>query len=176
MSAPPRAHVLDKLIGAELPRFESMADVLAFEAQAPYDERVAAKSTYEALQLGAALNPSAPAIHFLASASPDEPPLTLTHAQFLSRVTQAANLFDALGVGAGDVVSLLLPLLPQAFVASLRRPGGGGCQSGEPDALGRADRRHPARCGHPRAGDAGPQRRLRHLGQGDGDPASACRA
>ena len=116
MPAPSRAHVLDKLIGAELPRFDSMADVLAFEAQAPYAERVAAQSTYEALQLGAALNPGAPAIHFLPNASPDEPPLTLTHAQFLSRVTQAANLFHALGVGAGDVVSLLLPLLPQAFV------------------------------------------------------------
>src|SRR5262252_5116934 len=34
-------HVLDKLIGGELPRFTSMADVLAFEAIAPYSERVA---------------------------------------------------------------------------------------------------------------------------------------
>lgn len=112
-----RAHALDKLIGAELPRFESPADVLAFEAQAPYHDRMTAGSTYEALQLGAALNPDAPAIHFLPNASPDETPLTLSHAQFLARVTQAANLFHGLGVGCGDVVSLLLPLLPQAFVA-----------------------------------------------------------
>jgi fatty-acyl-CoA synthase len=117
MTAPSRAHVLDKLIGAELPRFHSMADVLAFEATAPYAERVAAQSTYEALQLGSALNPDAPAIHFLPNASPDETPQTLTHAQFLGRVTQAANLFHSLGVARGDVVSLLLPLLPQAFVA-----------------------------------------------------------
>jgi fatty-acyl-CoA synthase len=117
MTGSPRAHVLDKLIGAELPRFRSMADVRAFEGQVSYAERVAAQSTYEALQLGAALNPAAPAIQFLASAGPDEAPATLTHAQFMARVTQAANLFHTLGVGGGGVVSLLLPLLPQAFVA-----------------------------------------------------------
>ncbi|HSB24217.1 MAG TPA: AMP-binding protein, partial [Burkholderiaceae bacterium] len=117
MTGSPRAHVLDKLIGAELPRFRSMADVRAFEDLAPYAERIAAQSTYEALRLGAALNPAAPAIQFLANANPDEAPETLTHAQFLARVTQAANLFHTLGVGSGGVVSLLLPLLPQAFVA-----------------------------------------------------------
>jgi len=116
MPASPRAHVLDKLIGAELPRLHSAADVRAFEAAAPYAERVAAQSTFEALQLGAALNPDAPAIHFVPNADPAEPPLTISHRQFLARVTQAANLFHALGVGAGDVVSFLLPLLPQAFV------------------------------------------------------------
>ncbi len=117
MPATRRAHVLDTLIGADLPRFQSIAQVRAFEAIAPYAERVAAHSTYEALQLGAAVDPSAVALHFLRNASPDETPLTLTHAQWLSRVTQAANTFHALGIGRGDVVSLLLPLLPQAFVA-----------------------------------------------------------
>jgi len=115
--APARAHVLDRLIGAELPRFTRWSDVLAFEAGAPYADRIAAASTYEALQLGAALDPAAPALLFLPNASPDEPPQTWSHARFAERVTQAANLFHALGVGAGDVVSLLLPLVPQAFVA-----------------------------------------------------------
>jgi fatty-acyl-CoA synthase len=117
MPASPRAHVLDKLIGSELPRFETMAQVAAFEASAPYAERVAAQSTYQALQLGAALDPQAPALHFLQHASPDETPFTWTHGQMIARVTQAANAFHALGVGRGDVVSLLLPLLPQAFAA-----------------------------------------------------------
>ncbi|HEX6722882.1 MAG TPA: AMP-binding protein, partial [Burkholderiaceae bacterium] len=117
MQGPARAHVLDKLIGGALPRFESMAQVAAFEASAPYAERVAAHSTYQALQLGAAIDPQAPALHFLQHASPDETPLTLTHGEWLQRVTQAANAFHALGVGRGEVVSLLLPLLPQAFVA-----------------------------------------------------------
>lgn len=112
-----RAHVLDRLIGAELPRFTSWADVLAFEAEAPYPERVAAASTYEALRLGAALDPAASALHFLPNASPQDAPLTLSHGRFVERVTQAANLFHHLGVGSGDVVSLLLPLVPQAFFA-----------------------------------------------------------
>ncbi len=111
------AHALDRLIGATLPRFETPADVAGFEAQAPWAERVAAASTYEALRIGAALNPQAPALKFLPNASPDDVPLVWTHAEFFGRVTQAANLFHRLGVGAGDVVSLLLPLLPQAFVA-----------------------------------------------------------
>jgi len=117
MPPPPRAHGLDRLIGGELPRFQSMAQVAAFEAAAPYAGRVAAHSTYEALQRGAAHDPRAPALHFLRHADPDEDPLTLTHGQFIARVTQAANAFHALGIGRGGVVSLLLPLLPQAFVA-----------------------------------------------------------
>ena len=116
-SASQSAHVLDRLIGAALPRFHSPADVAVFEAQAPWADRVAAASTYQALQLGAAINPQAPALVFLPNADPDEAPVTWTHAEFVGKVTQAANLFHRLGVGPGDVVSLLLPLLPQAFVA-----------------------------------------------------------
>lgn len=117
MSSTARAHVLDRLIGAELPRFVHPADVAAFEAQAPWPQRVAAASTYEALQRGAAIDPGAPALLFLPNASPDEPPRVFSHADFLGKVTQAANLFHRLGVGPGDVVSLLLPLLPQAYIA-----------------------------------------------------------
>jgi fatty-acyl-CoA synthase len=112
-----RAHVLDKLIGDTLPTLATPADVAAFEAQAPYAERVAASSTYQALQLGASIDPDAPAIVFLPNADPDEPALTWTHAQFQRLLVQAGNLFHGLGIGAGHVVSLLLPLVPQSFVA-----------------------------------------------------------
>ncbi len=44
-------------------------------------------------------------------------PLTLSHRQFLARVTQTANMLHDLGVGPDDVVSLMLPLLPQSFFA-----------------------------------------------------------
>ena len=112
----PRAHLLDRLIGAELPALRTAADLAAFEAT-PYAERIAAQSTYEALQLGAAHDPGAAAIQYLRQADPDETPLTITYAQFMARVTQSANLFNDLGVGPTDVVSLLLPLLPQSFFA-----------------------------------------------------------
>ena len=111
-----RALPLDRLIGETAPRLASDADVRALEA-IPYAERIAAQSTFEAIKLGAAGNPAGPAIQFLPQADPDETPITITHAQFVARVTQAANLFCELGVGPGDVVSFLLPLLPQSFYA-----------------------------------------------------------
>ncbi len=110
-----RAVLLDRVIGAQIPSLASAADVAAFE-QVPYAERIAAASTFDAIRLGAAHDPDAPAIKFLPNASADDTPIVITHGQFVARVTQAANMFHALGVGAGDVVSVLLPLLPQSFV------------------------------------------------------------
>ena len=112
----PALHALDKLITDTWPDLSSDALLHAFEAT-PYAARIAASSTYDALRRGAAINPVAPAIHFLPNADPDEAPLTISHGQLIDRVTQAANLFTALGVGANDVISLLLPLLPQSFYA-----------------------------------------------------------
>lgn len=109
-----RAVPLDRSIGRDGPLFRSAADVEAFE-QTPYAERIAAESTYDALKIGASIDPNAPAIQFLPTASPDDTPIVITHAQFLARVTQTANAFHELGVGPNDVVSFLLPLVPQAF-------------------------------------------------------------
>ncbi len=107
-------HLLDRLIGTDWPRFATEADRRAFEA-VPYAERIGAASTYEALRLGAARDPSAPAIVFLPQADPEDSPVEVSHRDFFGRVTQAANAFHELGVGPGDVVSFLLPLLPQSF-------------------------------------------------------------
>ena len=108
------AMLLDRVVGDSFPSLASAADVKAFEA-VPCSERIAAKSTFDAIKLGAAHNPNAPAIQFLLNASADDTPIVITHGQFVARVTQAANMFHALGVGTGDVVSFLLPLLPQSF-------------------------------------------------------------
>ena len=91
------------------------ADVRAFE-QIPYADRIAAASTYDAIRLGASHNPDAPAIQFLPNADPADTPLVITHRDFFARLTQAANMFHALGVRKDDVVSFMLPLLPEAFV------------------------------------------------------------
>ncbi len=108
-------HSLDRLIGNEYPTFAMETDVRAFEA-VPYAERVAAQSTYDAIKLGAAKNPDAPAIQFLANADPADTPIVISHRDFVARVTQAANMFHALGVNDNDVVSFMLPLLPEAFI------------------------------------------------------------
>ncbi|PHP65260.1 acyl-CoA synthetase [Zhengella mangrovi] len=109
-------HVLDRVIGDTWPSFATDAELEAFEA-VPYEDRIAASSTYEALKVGAAVNPDEPAILFLPNANPDEEPVRMTHGQFIERVTQVANALHALGVGPTDVVSLLLPLIPQSFYA-----------------------------------------------------------
>ncbi|WHZ09652.1 MAG: Long-chain-fatty-acid--CoA ligase [Burkholderiaceae bacterium] len=108
------AHLLDRFIGDELPALRDAAELAAFEAT-PYAERIIPQSTYEALQIGAARDPQAAAIQFLPEADPDQPPLTISYGQFIARVTQAANMFADLGVAPSDVVSFLLPLVPQAF-------------------------------------------------------------
>src|SRR5947209_9258619 len=108
-------HALDRLIGNEYPELATDAEVRAFE-QVPYADRVAAESTYDAIRLGAARNPDGPAIQFLQNADPADTPVVVSHRDFVARVTQAANMFHALGVEKGDVISFMLPLVPDAFV------------------------------------------------------------
>src|SRR5437588_371088 len=108
-------HALDRLIGNDYPDLATDEEVRAFE-QVPYADRVAAESTYDAIRLGAARNPDGPAIQFLQNADPADTPVVVTYRDFIARVTQAANMFHALGVEKGDVVSFMLPLLPDAFV------------------------------------------------------------
>ena len=111
-----RAILIDRLFAEQRPSLATDADVRAVEA-IPFHERIDAASTFEAIRIGAAHNPDAPAIQFLPNADPAEPVLVISHAQFLARVTQAANMFTSLGVGPNDVVSFLLPLVPQSFYA-----------------------------------------------------------
>jgi fatty-acyl-CoA synthase len=108
-------HLLDRRIGHDYPAFATDADVRAFET-VPYADRIAAESTYDAIRLGAANNPDAPAIQLLPNADPADTPVVLTYRDFVARVTQAANMFHTLGVHGDGVVSFLLPLLPEAFI------------------------------------------------------------
>jgi fatty-acyl-CoA synthase len=109
-------HSLDRVIGEEWPSLATEADLHAFEATT-YPERIAAGTTYDALRLGAARGPETPALLFLPNASPDDEPHRLTHRDFFDRVTQVANALHGLGVGPRDAVSMMLPLVPQAFYA-----------------------------------------------------------
>jgi fatty-acyl-CoA synthase len=111
----PGIHLLDRIIDQDYPVFATDADIRAFETT-PYAERIAADGTFDAIKLGAAQNPDAPALQFLANADPADQPVIISHRDFIARVTQAGNMFHALGVRGNDVVSFLLPLLPDAFV------------------------------------------------------------
>jgi hypothetical protein len=109
-----QALLLDRLLGAHWPDLGSADALKAFEA-IPFAERVAARSTYAAIRLGAAFNPNAAALLCLPNADPDETAATVSYAQFIGRITQTANFLGGLGVGPNDVVSFLLPLLPHSF-------------------------------------------------------------
>ncbi len=95
-------------------RITTLADVTAIE-QVPVTERLLGAHVYGAISRAAARHPSKPAIHFLPKGTADDPGATYTYRQFLGRITQTANLLQALGIGRGDVVSLLLPIVPEAF-------------------------------------------------------------
>ncbi|MBC5765230.1 acyl-CoA synthetase [Ramlibacter albus] len=110
-----RWHPLDRAIGAERPDLSTPERLREFE-QVPYDERIAAQSTYEALRIGASVDPDRTALHFLPNADPAEAGTAMSFRDFFANVTRAANVFHALGVGKDDVVSFLLPLLPESFV------------------------------------------------------------
>jgi fatty-acyl-CoA synthase len=107
-------HLLDKKIGAARPDLGTDALLREFEAT-PCDERIAATSTYDVVRIGASHEPDKPAIVFLPNSDPLEAGVTVTYGEFLGQVTRAANMFHALGIAPGAVVSLLLPLLPQSF-------------------------------------------------------------
>lgn len=95
-----------------LPAVRTLADVEAIE-RTPLAERLDVESTYEVLRRAAREHGDRPALRFLAKGTPDEDAVVVTYTELLRRVTQTANLFTALGVERDDVVSYVLPNLPE---------------------------------------------------------------
>ena len=75
----------------------------------PLEEQLTAGSTYQLVAESAARTPSQPALVYLNTGLPEDPPLVVTYEQLLKRIRQTANALHRLGVGENDVVSLLLP-------------------------------------------------------------------
>ena len=91
-------------------------DIRAVES-IPLEERVTTSSTYEVINKAAQEDPDAVALYFLMSGEMWESPMEITYGQLISRITQSANLFHELGVGPRDVVTYILPNLPQTHFA-----------------------------------------------------------
>lgn len=96
----------------EKAKLRTLADIEAIE-KTPLKERLKALNTYDLLKAGAAINPEAPAISFFLTGDTYATPQQITYREFFSGITQAANLFHDLGIGPGDVISYLLPNLPE---------------------------------------------------------------
>ena len=91
----------------------SLADIEVLEA-VPLEHRLAGlESTYDVLRRAAQLRPDATALVYVPDGDSTRPAVEWSYARLLARVTQAANAFHRLGVGSGDVVSYVLPNLPE---------------------------------------------------------------
>jgi fatty-acyl-CoA synthase len=93
-------------------KFHNIGDIEAFE-KIPLEKRLDVFNTYDLLKKGAAINPDATALSFFLSGDSYDQPMQVAYRELISNITKTANLFHDLGVGPQDVVSYLLPNLPQ---------------------------------------------------------------
>ena len=103
---------------SSLPAIRGLADIERIE-RIPLDEQNDVWTVYELMARGAAIDPDKAAFEFLEHGSLEDEPQVISYRELMQRVHQAANLFHSLGVGKGDVVAILLPILPQNFYALL---------------------------------------------------------
>lgn len=89
-----------------------MKDIAAIEA-VPFRDRVPQLHTYAVIENGAAVNPDAVAISFLASGDAWDQPVQVTYNDLIYKIRQCANMFSDLGIGPRDVVTYMLPNIPQ---------------------------------------------------------------
>lgn len=89
-------------------------DIRSIE-QAPFEERNLPDSTFEMLQRAEAKDPDAPALKYFFQAKGEayKKSEDYTFKELLGNIRQAANMFHKLGIGKEDVVSFLLPNLPE---------------------------------------------------------------
>ncbi|MBT7698192.1 MAG: acyl-CoA synthetase [Desulfobacterales bacterium] len=80
----------------------------------PFEERIKLLNTYDILKQGAAIDPEAVAISFFPTGGQYANPEQITYNELITNITRAANLFHDLGIGPKDVITYLLPSIPQA--------------------------------------------------------------
>jgi fatty-acyl-CoA synthase len=89
-----------------------LSDIEEME-KVPLSDRVKERSTYALIEKGANIHPDGIAMSFLLDGNHIDKPQRVTYRQFMGKIRQTANLFADLGVGKTDVVTYLLPNLPQ---------------------------------------------------------------
>jgi fatty-acyl-CoA synthase len=99
--------------------FAKLADIKAIEAEMPWADRGLARSMYEFLIRARDAHGTRPAISFQLLSGPGTKSETVTWAQLHGQVTQAANLFRALGIGEKDVVAYIMPNAPETALTLL---------------------------------------------------------
>ena len=91
----------------------TLADIEQLET-VPLEQRLQGFfSTYDVFRRAAEKWPDAKALSFLPQGGVDDRVWAVSYSELFANITRAANLFYSLGVGPSDVVSYLLPNLPQ---------------------------------------------------------------
>jgi fatty-acyl-CoA synthase len=97
-------------------QIRTLSDVEEIERM-PLAERQLPESTYAMVRRSALTSPDHPALVFFPDGEHYRDSIQVTYRQLLGRIHQVANMLFELGVGPNDVVSLLLPNLPQTHFA-----------------------------------------------------------
>ncbi|MBT3310682.1 MAG: acyl-CoA synthetase [Desulfobacterales bacterium] len=94
-------------------KLSSLEEIREYE-KTPLDDRLTFNNTYEMIKQGASRNPDAPAISFFMSGDKFDEAETTSYRELMKRINQTANMFHDLGIGPNDVVTSLLPIIPEA--------------------------------------------------------------
>ncbi|MFC7047724.1 acyl-CoA synthetase [Emcibacter nanhaiensis] len=82
--------------------------------QVPLSDRLGKIDTsYAVFAHGAREMPTKTALMFVGTAADEEPPIQYSYEDLFSRINQTANFLNDLGMGSSDVVSLIMPNLPE---------------------------------------------------------------
>ncbi|MBF9061232.1 acyl-CoA synthetase [Rhodobacterales bacterium HKCCSP123] len=100
-------------------RFASVEDVKSIEAEMPWPESQPASTLYALLSKTKERHGSRNATSFQMFSGPKDPAETLTWTELHARVTQAANMFRAMGVKETDTVAYVLPNCTETVVTLL---------------------------------------------------------
>jgi len=99
--------------------FASAADRDAIHNEMPWQDRDVATTLYGLLSDTTAKHGARNAISFQLFSAPGDKAETLSWTQLHAKVTQAANMFRALGIGETDVVGFLLPNCNETVITLL---------------------------------------------------------
>jgi fatty-acyl-CoA synthase/long-chain acyl-CoA synthetase len=100
-------------------RFANAGDIAEIEADMPWPASLPATTLYELLSQTAAKHGARNALTFQMFSGPKDKAETLSWAELHARVTQAANMFRALGVQETDTVAFVLPNCTETAVTIL---------------------------------------------------------
>jgi fatty-acyl-CoA synthase len=97
-------------------KIRTHADIVELE-KTPVTERIRQKNVFEIVRDSGAQYADRIAFRSLSGTTPNDPARDVTYAEMLKQVIQAANLFHAEGIGPNDTVTILMPGVPETFVA-----------------------------------------------------------